>query len=293
MPQASASQRRAAYRTILDRPQVTLPASVFDAVSARLAASVGFELGMFAGSIASAVVLGAPDLVVLTLPEFAAQARRIGRGAGLPLMVDADHGYGNALNVRRTVEELEAAGVAALSIEDTVLPRRYAGAQGELIGRDELRDKLRAALNARGDPSLTVIGRTGALARAGLDETLVRVHVCAEAGVDAVFVVDVTSLEQVEALHAATSLPLILNAVPRSSSTSELTANGVRVALQGHLPYFVALGALHDAYRHLKDGGAPEALRERALPREAQATALAEGDYADLLREYLAVDSTT
>jgi carboxyvinyl-carboxyphosphonate phosphorylmutase len=95
------------------------PASVFDPISARLAEDAGYEAGMLAGSIASMTVLGAPDLTLLTLTEFAGQAYRICRAGTLPLLVDADHGYGNALNVARTVEELENAGVAALTIEDT------------------------------------------------------------------------------------------------------------------------------------------------------------------------------
>ena len=95
------------------------------AISARIAEDLGFEVGMFSGSIGSMSVLGAPDLVVLTLTEFAGQAYRICRAGNLALLVDADHGYGNALNVRRTVEELETAGICAMSIEDTVLPRPY------------------------------------------------------------------------------------------------------------------------------------------------------------------------
>ena len=119
------SARRTRFRGILAGKACVHPASVHDAVAARIAADLGFEMGMFAGSVASLAVLGAPDLIVLTLSEFADQAYRIGRAADLPLLVDADHGYGNALNVMRTVEELENAGVAALSIEDTALPRGY------------------------------------------------------------------------------------------------------------------------------------------------------------------------
>src|SRR3981081_181605 len=116
------SARRTRFRGIMGGSACLHPASVHDAISARIAADLGFEMGMFAGSVASLAVLGAPDLIVLTLSEFAGQAYRINRGAELPLLVDADHGYGNALNVMRTVEELETAGVAALSIEDTDLP---------------------------------------------------------------------------------------------------------------------------------------------------------------------------
>ena len=111
------AERRQRYRNILAGNACLHPGSVFDAMSARMAESLGFEVGMFAGSIASATVLGAPDLIVLTLTEFADQIRRITRASNLSLMVDADHGYGNALNVMRTVEELEAAGVSALTIE--------------------------------------------------------------------------------------------------------------------------------------------------------------------------------
>src|SRR6202045_3181788 len=119
------TDRRNRFRAVLNGSRCVHPGSVYDAISARIAEDIGFELGMFAGSVASMAVLGAPDLIVLTLSEFADQAYRIGRAAELPLLVDADHGYGNALNVMRTVEELEMAGVAALSIEDTDLPRGY------------------------------------------------------------------------------------------------------------------------------------------------------------------------
>ena len=123
------TERRERFRAVLDGTSCIYPASVFDPVSARIADDLGFEIGMFAGSVASLVVLGAPDLTLITLTEFAGQARRICRAGNLPLLVDADHGYGNALNVMRTVEELETAGVAGLTIEDTALPQAF-GAGG-------------------------------------------------------------------------------------------------------------------------------------------------------------------
>ncbi|MBU6499692.1 MAG: isocitrate lyase/phosphoenolpyruvate mutase family protein, partial [Rhodospirillales bacterium] len=131
------TQRRNAFRAALAGDACLHPASVFDAISARNAADLGFELGMYAGSIASLSVLGAPDLVVLTLSEFAEQIRRIARAAPLPLLVDADHGYGNALSVMRTVVELEGAGVSAMTIEDTALPRGYGDGRTQLISQEE------------------------------------------------------------------------------------------------------------------------------------------------------------
>jgi len=123
-----ATARRERLRAILSGSSCILPASVHDPLSARIAADLGFEAAMLAGSVASLAVLGAPDLILITLTEFAEQARRIVRVCDIPLIVDADHGYGNALNVMRTVEELETAGVAALTIEDTELPASHGSA---------------------------------------------------------------------------------------------------------------------------------------------------------------------
>src|SRR5262245_14215468 len=169
------AERRRRVRQILEGTTCVHPASVFDAMSARMAESLGFEAGIFSGSIGSGVVLGAPDLTVLTLTEFAAQLRRITRGSDLPILVDADHGYGNALNVMRTVEELETAGVAALMIEDTVLPAQFGGNRAGLVSTDEMLGKLRAAVAARQDPTLVVVGRTAALRHGGVAEAEKRV----------------------------------------------------------------------------------------------------------------------
>ena len=156
------TDRRERFRAVLRGSECVHPGSVFDPISARIAEELGFEIGMFAGSIASFTVLGAPDLIVLTLTEFADQAYRINRAGKLPLLVDADHGYGNALNVMRTIQELETAGVAAASIEDTLLPRSYGETKPTLISIDEGVGKMRAALAAREDKSFVVVGRTSA-----------------------------------------------------------------------------------------------------------------------------------
>jgi carboxyvinyl-carboxyphosphonate phosphorylmutase len=130
---------------------------------------------MFAGSLASLTVLGAPDLVVLSLAELAEQAHRICRAADLPLLVDADHGFGNALSVKRTVEELETAGVAGLTIEDTLLPAPFGdGGKARLVSVEEGVGKMRAALAGRQDSGLVIAGRTSAVTITGLEDTLVR-----------------------------------------------------------------------------------------------------------------------
>src|SRR6202008_2462645 len=138
------TDRRRRFRAILKGDRCFHPASVFDPLSARIAEDLGFEVGMFAGSTASLTVLGAPDLIVLTLSEFAGQAYRINRAGNLPLMVDADYGYGNALNAKHTVEELETAGVGGLSIEDPGLPTPLGRANPRLTSIGEGVGKMKA-----------------------------------------------------------------------------------------------------------------------------------------------------
>src|ERR1700760_4379678 len=140
-------QRREKLRSILSGPRCIHPGSVYDAISIRIAADLGFEIGMFGGSVASLAILGDPDVALITLTEFAEQMRRMSRAASLPVVVDADHGYGNALNVRRTVEELETAGAAGLTIEDTLLPPAYGETKTQLISLEEGVGKMKAAVD--------------------------------------------------------------------------------------------------------------------------------------------------
>ncbi len=259
MPTTSATDRRQRFRAILAGHACVHPGSVHDAISARIAQDLGFELGMFAGSVASLAVLGAPDIVVLTLTEFAEQARRIGRGApALPLLVDADHGYGNALNAARTVQELETAGVAALTIEDTVLPTPYGTDKPTLLPLEEGLGKVAAALAARDDPSLVVVARTSAVGITGIDDAVARARAYAALGPDALFFTGVTKPAELEALGAATALPIILGGIPTALNDREaLAAHRVRVSLQGHQPFAAAVQALHDTLKALRDGTPP------------------------------------
>jgi carboxyvinyl-carboxyphosphonate phosphorylmutase len=282
------AERRERYRRVLAGNACIHPASVFDAISARIAESLGFEIGMFAGSIASGTVLGAPDLVVVTLTEFAEQIRRITRGSDISLMVDADHGYGNALNVMRTVEELETAGVSALTIEDTVLPAPFGG-QGEgLISTAEMVGKLRAAVAARQDPALVVIGRSGALRHGGIAEAAQRLQTYQETGIDAIFLAGASTREEVEAMHQATRLPLLLGgATPALADRNFLALNGVRIALQGHHPFYASIKAVYDTLKHLKEGGSTADLRDKVASGDLLNMALRQNDYARWRQDYL------
>jgi oxaloacetate decarboxylase len=277
--------RRKRFRAVLEGGVCVHPASVHDPISARIAEAIGFEIGMFAGSIASYTVLGAPDIVLLTLTEFAEQARRICRAGTLPLLVDADHGYGNALNVMRTVEELEQAGIAALTIEDTELPRRYGAAAPGLIALDEGVGKMRAALAARRDSALAIIGRTSAAGIAGIGEAITRARAYEAAGVDALFFTGVKDGEELAAIRAAVRLPLILGG-GGPADRAVLAAHRVRIALQGHQPFQAAVQAVQATLRALRDGADPATLPGLASS-ELMWRATRSDEYADWTREFL------
>jgi carboxyvinyl-carboxyphosphonate phosphorylmutase len=254
-----------------------------------VAESVGYEIGMLAGSVASNTTLAAPDLIVLTLTEFADQVRRIMRAAKLSLIVDADHGYGNALNVMRTVEELEHAGVSAMSIEDTVLPTRFGQAEGtdELISLDEMVGKLKAAVAARRDPSTILLGRTAALKVEGTEGAVKRAKAFAATGVDAVFVVGVESVDQVRAVREAARLPVMVGSAPASIKREDFAAAGARVLLQGHQPVAAAVKALKEVYAHLYHGGAPADLKDK-IASAKEMDALVSGEaYKKRQKDYL------
>jgi carboxyvinyl-carboxyphosphonate phosphorylmutase len=282
------TERRERFRAILDGASCIHPASVFDPVSARIAEDLGFELGMFAGSVASLVVLGAPDLTLITLTEFAAQAHRICRAGRLPLLVDADHGYGNALNVMRTVEELETAGVAALTIEDTALPPAFGvDGQARLISIEEGVGKMKAALAARRDPRLAIVGRTSAVAVNGVADAVKRAQAYEAAGVDALFFTGMRTREQLDTISAGCRMPIVLGGVGAELSDRDyLGTKRVRVCLQGHQPFMAAVAAVRETMKALREGTPPAKLANIASAQLMQQLTR-DGDYARWTESFL------
>ena len=283
------TEQRKRLRAVFAGSKCLSPASVYDPLSARIAESVGYEIGMLAGSVASGTTLAAPDLIVLTLTEFASQVRRIMRASRLSLIVDADHGYGNALNVMRTVEELEHAGVSALSIEDTALPLRFAQAEGvdELVSLEEMVGKLKAAVAARRDPATMILGRTAALKVEGTEGAVKRAKAFAATGVDAVFLVGIESADQVKAVRDAAKLPVMVGSAPASIRREDFAAAGARVLLQGHQPLPAAVKALKEVYTHLYGGGAPADLRDRVASAKEMDALMGNDTYRKWQRDYL------
>ncbi|OKO75163.1 isocitrate lyase/PEP mutase family protein [Bradyrhizobium sp. NAS96.2] len=255
-------KRREALRSILNGSTCIRPGSVYDATSIRIAEDLGFELGMFGGSVASLAVLGDPDIALITLTEFAEQIRRMSRASPLPVLVDADHGYGNALNVRRTVQEVEAAGAAGLTIEDTLLPQAFGEAKTQLISMEEGVGKMKAALDGRSDPSLVILGRTGAVSITNLDDAIARARAYQAVGVDGLFFTGIKSRGELEALSAATSLPIVLGGAPEEMTALDyLASQRVRIALQGHAPFAAATQAVYETLKALREGTSPKNLK--------------------------------
>jgi carboxyvinyl-carboxyphosphonate phosphorylmutase len=264
------TEKRQRLRAVLAGPRCVSPATVFDALSARIAESVGYELGILSGSVCAATVLAAPDLAVQTLTEFADQVRRVTRFSNLSIFVDADQGYGNALNVMRTVEELEHAGLAGLAVEDLVMPARFGSTEDELISIDEMKGKLRAALAARRDPSLVITARTASVRIEKIENVVARVKAYAATGVDAVFITGLKKLSDLDAICAAVRIPVILGTA-LTLTREEVEARGVRFRLSGHSAVAAAAKALRDTYAHLYAGGSPADLKSRiATPEQME-----------------------
>ena len=278
-------EKRERLRAVLAGPRIMSPATVFDALSARVAESVGYELGILSGSVCGATVLAAPDIGMQTLTEFADQVRRVTRYSDLSLFVDADQGYGNALNAMRTVEELEHAGLAGLAIEDLVMPPRFGAEDDELISIEEMKGKLRAALAARRDPSLVIAARTASVRLEPIDQVVARARAYESTGVDALFVTSLKKLEHLDAIRAAVRVPILVGTAPLDRK--DLEARGVRFCLQGHGAVAAVVKALRETYSHLHSGGAPAALKDRiASPEEMERLVGAER-YRSWQRDYL------
>ena len=282
------TELRQRLRAVLAGSKCVSPADIYDPVSARVAESVGYEIGALTGAMASISTLATPDLMVLTLSELASQIRRIRRVSDLALLIDADHGYGNALNVMRTVEELEHAGVAGLTIEDTRLPRSFGQPEDSLvlISIEEMLGKLRAAVSARRDPSLLIAGR-GSLRIRNLDESIKRFKAYATTGIDAIFVVGLENIEQLKAIQAAVHLPIMLGPAPAAIKREALALHGARIVLHSHEPSAAVAKALHGVYSHLYKGGSPADLNSRIASAQEMDSVVNVADFAKRQRDFL------
>jgi 2-methylisocitrate lyase-like PEP mutase family enzyme len=266
-------------RQLLNKSELLKAPGVVDAIGARLVANAGFDAIYMTGAGTAASRLGWPDVGLLTMSEMVDNAQRIAEASGLPLIADADTGYGGPLNVRRTIQSYERAGVAAVHIEDQQWPKRCGHLEGKtLISADQMAANIRAACDARVDTDFMIIARTDAIAVEGFERALERAKIYEEAGADMVFVEAPRTMEQLNAIPAALTVPALFNMAASGKtpflSASEIQNLGFKLVIY---PNFVLLSAIPVMQRVLLELHAGGSIKDLAR----QATSFT--DFFDLL----------
>ncbi|OGL08443.1 MAG: carboxyvinyl-carboxyphosphonate phosphorylmutase [Candidatus Rokubacteria bacterium RIFCSPLOWO2_02_FULL_73_56] len=265
------TSRRRTLRTLVETKQGLVVPGAYDGISARLVQQAGFPAVYMTGYGTAASRLGLPDLGFAGLAEMADHARNLAAVLDVPLIADADTGYGNALNVRRTVQMYEAAGVAALHIEDQVTPKRCGHLSGhQVIPRGEFAGKIRAAVDARTDPDLLVIARTDAISAVDFDEALRRGEAAAKAGADVLFIEAPRDEAQVERVARTFDTPLLYNYAPGGRSPllpfARLRALGFAIVILPVDTLLVAVQAIRAFLAEVRAHDDVRALADRYMP---------------------------
>jgi 2,3-dimethylmalate lyase len=265
---------RKRLRARLSEGAMIVAPGIYDAYGARFVQQAGFEAAYMTGNGVSACLLGRPDVGLIDLSLLAAHAHRAAACIDIPLICDADTGYGNAVNVRRTVEEFENAGVAAIHIEDQVAPKRCGHLPGSrpVVSLEEHAGKIAAAVAARRDPDFIIIARTDAASGHGLDEAIRRGQAYRRAGADVVFVELKTSPTIIEDMRRVTTeidAPCLVN-IDGGGKLGALTAAeigelGFRIAIYPGVERYAAGYATREALAALKRDGTTAAVRDRML----------------------------
>lgn len=256
-------------RELLAQPGAVAAAGAYSALSARMVEQAGFQAVYASGAGVSNSLLGEPDVGLVTQTEMVAQVRYMAQATALPIVADADTGYGNALNVVRTVREFESAGAAAIQLEDQVMPKRCGHFEGkQVISAGEMVSKLHAALDARRDPDLMVIARTDARAVLGMEEALRRGRLYLQAGADMVFVEAPGSLEelgQVGALPGWQLANMVEDGKTPLLSVAELSGLGFKLVIFPNTALRAAMKAMAEVLGQLKADGSSKGLLDRVV----------------------------
>ncbi|MGE4242869.1 isocitrate lyase/PEP mutase family protein [Ramlibacter sp.] len=261
----------ARLRELLARPGILTLPGTYDCIGSRLIASEGFEAFYMTGAGTAAARTGRPDVGLITVSEMADNAARMAGCVDIPLITDADTGYGNVLNMMRTVELFERAGVAGIQIEDQVFPKKCGHYEGkQIVSADEMVQKIKVAVDTRRDADLVVIARTDAIAVTGFEDALERAHRYEEAGADVLFVEAPRTMEQLRTLGKSFGKPLLYNMAISGKtpflSAPEMEALGFKIALFAGSPMYMYAHVTQELLRGLKQGANLESYKERMLP---------------------------
>jgi methylisocitrate lyase len=259
---------------ILKRQGSIVFPGVYDTLSAKLVERAGFPLTFISGYSVAATAIGEPDLGLLTQTEIVERARRVCGSVNIPILVDADTGYGNPLNVIRTVKELISAGAAGCFLEDQVWPKKCGHMRGKrVVDRDEYVNKIRAAVEARAGRDFFIVARTDALAAVSLDEAIARVTEARKAGADASFVEAPESLAQMAEVGRRAPRPIVANMIEKGKtpvlSRAELTKMGFQLILYPLAGIFAAAQALREVYEKLRRDETTQGVYDRLMTFEA------------------------
>jgi len=271
-------------REVLNRETTILVPGAYDAFSAKILKQAGFEVIYMTGSGVTASVIGMPDVGLLTMSEMVNQARHIVNATDLPVICDADTGYGNALNVIRTVREYERAGVAGIHMEDQVAPKKCGHFEGkQVIAAEEMVKKIEAALYAREDENFLLIARTDARSIMGLDEALRRAHRYVAAGADMIFLESPQTVEELELIaRELHGVPLLVNMVEGGKTPvlpfEELEKMGFKIVLYPTSTIRAVAKTVQDIATHLFAHKNPKGVEQLLIPFEEknQITGLSE-----------------
>ena len=266
-------KKTAMLRSLMHQKGIILAPGAFDAFSAKIIELTGFKVLAASGGGISRSLLGGPDVGLLTMTEMLNQVRNIVNAVNLPVISDVDTGYGNAINVMRTVREFEQAGVAAIHIEDQETPKRCGHLEGKkLIKKQEMVQKIRAAIEARRDDDFVIIARTDAQAVYGLDDALERGQAYAEAGADVIFIESPASIDEMKRIAESLKVPLLLNRGGGKKtpwlSASEIEALGFKIVVFPGDAQKAAGKAMLDTLRILKETGNTASIQDRMLSFE-------------------------
>jgi 2,3-dimethylmalate lyase len=251
--------KRAVLRRLIERKEILVAPGAHDALSARLAEDVGFEAVYMTGFGTSVSNFALPDIGFVTMTEMVENVRKMVNAVEVPLIADADTGYGNHLNMMRTVEEYERAGVAAFHIEDQVSPKRCGHMEGKtVVPVEEMTAKIRAAIRARKDKDMLIIARTDAIAPLGFDEAIRRGNLYRDAGADIVFIEAPTTVEQLESVpKLIRNVPVMVNVAPKTPylPVSRYEEMGFALAIYPPLSITTAYRAIREELVELKREG--------------------------------------
>ena len=283
------SRVREQFRSVLARPTCTLAANIFDPLSASIAHMLEYEVCVLSGSVGKVANLGVPDSVLSNMSDVVDHCRRITRIADVSLMVDAEDGFGNAVNVARTVREMEAAGVSAIEIEDNFVPKEFNVQNPGLISKEEQVGKLQAAVAARTDLTTVIVARSAALGLTPLDEALDRIQAYSQTGAEALMLTGSRSRDQLEAVHRVTTLPICVLSPPADirNDTAFLAATGVKILMLGNPTFSVTVKAIFDSLEHLKEGGSLEELGDRQATPELLRSVNRTDEFLQWQKQYL------